>query len=220
MTNIALICEGISENKMISHLLLRYMGEDCCVNAIQPEITNSGRGAVQASSGGWSEVLHHCNDEVIKNALSFNDYVVIQIDTDACYQKEYGVNPLDENGRRKSDECLYKDVCERLCRDISIEWQKKLIFAICFDETECWLLPLYYQDKKRCATHNCIFTLNKKLASKGMQCIPDKDKNSTNAIAAYNKILKDIKRKKDVELISKYNWGFSKFIEQLKNIEG
>lgn len=219
MVNIALICEGISENKMLNHFILRFLGEECCVNAIQPEISDAKRGTVQASGGGWSEVLHHCNDEVIEKALVFNDYVIIQIDTDACYQTEYGVSLLDASGLRRADNEIYIDVCNRLCQQISSKYRNKIIFAICFDETECWLLPLYYTDKKRCATHNCIYTLNKALAKKQLPGVPDKDKNSPNAIKAYSKILKEVKNKKKVIEISKYNYGFSKFIEQLDTIK-
>ena len=36
MVSIALICEGVSETKMLSYIINRYMGDDVVVNPIQP----------------------------------------------------------------------------------------------------------------------------------------------------------------------------------------
>ena len=94
------------------------------------------------------------------------------------------------------------------------------MFAICFNETECWLLPIFYESSspKECAaTNNCIFRLNKKLSKDGSG-IPDKDKNIPEAIKVYQRILKPLKRK-DIPRISTYNYGFKRFVEQMNIIK-
>ena len=219
MASIALICEGASEVKMLTYIVSRYLGDEIVVNAIQPALTQQGR---QANEGGWLEVLNHCNDDTINAVFATNDYLVIQIDTDACAQVNYDVDVYDENNRKVADGVLYERVRSRLLKDLSAVIQTKyadrILFAICINETECWLLPLYYENdaKKRCATTNCIYILNQRLQTEGMG-IPDKAKNTPEAIQVYNKVLKSLK-KKDIPRIAQYNYGFLKFVEQMEGI--
>ena len=220
MASIALIFEGASEVKMLTYIVTRYLGDEIVVNAIQPALTQKGR---QASEGGWLEVLNHCNDDTINAVFATNDYLVIQIDTDTCAQVNYDVNIYDENNRKVGDSVLYERVRSRLLKDLSAEIQTKyadrIVFAICINEKECWLLPLYYENdaKKRCATTNCIYILNQRLQTEGLS-IPDKAKNTPEAIQAYNKVLKNLK-KKDIPRIAQYNYGFQKFVEQMDGIK-
>lgn len=220
MASIALICEGASEVKMLTYVVTRYLGDEIVVNAIQPALNSNGR---QANAGGWLEVLNHCNDETINAAFATNDYLVIQIDTDACAQVNYDVNIYDDNNRKVADDVLYERVRSRLLKDLSAGVQTKyadrILFAICINETECWLLPLYYENdaKKRCATTNCIYILNQKLQTEGLG-IPEKDKNSSEAVQVYNKVLKQLKRK-DIPRIAQYNYGFQKFVVQMDKIK-
>lgn len=220
MASIALICEGASEVKMLTYVVTRYLGDEIVVNAIQPALNSNGR---QANAGGWLEVLNHCNDETINAAFATNDYLVIQIDTDACAQVNYDVNIYDDNNRKVADDVLYERVRSRLLKDLSAGVQTKyadrILFAICINETECWLLPLYYENdaKKRCATTNCIHILNQRLQTEGIG-IPDKTKNKPEAIQVYNKVLKQLKRK-DIPRIAQCNYGFQKFVEQMDGIK-
>lgn len=222
MTSIALICEGVSEIKMLTYIITRYLGDDFAVNPIQPSLKLTHGQEKQSDSGGWMQVLSHCSDDVINNIMAANDYLVVQIDTDACIQSNYDVDIFDKNHKKVSDAVLYDRVCARLKRDISEGvWNKysdKILVAICFDETECWLLPLYYENdaKKRCATTNCIYILNQQLQKEGIG-IPKDKKNNPEVVKVYHKILKKIKRK-DIPRISKYNFGFRKFVEQMDAI--
>ena len=108
---------------------------------------------------------------------------------------------------------------QNISEDIWDEYSNRILFAICFDETECWLLPIYYENdaKKRCATNNCIFILNQKLQKEGVG-IPAKDKNSPEAINVYLQVLKKMKRK-DIPRTAQYNYGFKKFVEQMDSIK-
>lgn len=223
MVSIALICEGVSEIKMITYIISRYLGDDVAVNPIQPSLKLSHGQEKQDDGGGWPQVLSHCSDDVINNIMSANDYLVVQIDTDACIQPGFDVDINDENHHKVTDDVIYERVCTRLKRDISEDvWNKysdKILFAICFDETECWLLPLYYENdaKKRCATNNCLFILNQKLQKEGMG-IPEEKKNTPEAVKVYQKVLKKMKRK-DIPRISQYNLGFQKFVEQMDTVK-
>lgn len=220
MASIALICEGASEVKMMTYIVTRYLGDEIIVNAIQPALNRQGR---QANVGGWLEVLNHCNDDTINAVFATNDYLVIQIDTDACAQVNYDVNVYDENNQKVADDILYERVRSRLLKDLSAgiqtKYAERILFAICINETECWLLPLYYENdaKKRCATTNCIYILNQRLQTEGIG-IPEKAKNTPEAIQVYNKVLKNLK-KKDIPRIAQYNYGFQKFVEQIEELK-
>ena len=219
MASIGLICEGVSEIKMIKHIIGRYLG-DVDVNTIQPEIANDKQ-EHQETPGGWENVLKTCADKKLQEAFAINDYLVIQIDTDRCCEKNYNVNVYDENHKKISDEILYSRVVDRLKQNlVTAELQPyfdKIIFAICINETECWFLPLYYNDNRRCATDSCIRKLNQELKKQKLG-IPDEDKNCVQAQKTYREIFKKMKKKTIIQEISQYNYGFKKFIEQLDQI--
>ena len=122
-----------------------------------------------------------------------------------------------------SDEILYNRVVDRLKRDIDgdifTQYADKILFAICINETECWLLPLYYASspKKCSSTTNCIYKLNQKLSTEGMG-IPEDNKNAPEVIRVYLKILKNLTHR-NIPIVAGYNYGFATFLDQLKKIE-
>lgn len=219
MANIAVICEGVSEFNILNHMVSRYSGGHF-LNAIQPRIDDVS--SVQSSEGGWSRVLAHCNDAVFEHIFQFNDYLIIQIDTDSSHISPYDVSAAYPDGRQKSRKRFHAEVKARLMRDVSREIRKryldKIIFAICNNEIECWLLPLYYTDSRRCHTHNCIYLLNLAMSKKGLSGIPDKLKNSPQARKAYRTILKNLKKPQDVVRIAENNPGLKAFLQGLDSI--
>lgn len=221
MANIAVICEGVSEYNIINHIVSRY-NPDYNLNPVQPKI-NQATGT-QADNGGWARVLEHCNDVEFDNIFQLNDYLIIQIDTDSSHIEPYAVRHVHNDGTPKSHKRLHAEIKARLMRDLSSETKNKylsrIIFAICHNEIECWLLPLYYDDNRACRTHNCIYTLNKELSRQNIPCIPEKQKNSPNAQKAYRRVLKNIRNREGViRLVEKsQSWGFSSFIKGLDSV--
>ena len=138
MKTIGLICEGVSEINVMETILLRYLGEtEYLINPIQPEVALVNGLRKQTSGGGWSQVLSHCNETKFTEILQLNDYLVVQIDTDACQQ--YGVEQLDSNNRNKTPETLYQEIVSRLCENLSEQFLKDCdgrviiaVFFICF----------------------------------------------------------------------------------------
>lgn len=219
MANIAVICEGVSEFNIISHIVSRHNAEHF-LNAVQPRINHATE--TQADDGGWARVLEHCNDEVIEKIFQLNDYLIIQIDTDSSHISPYCIEHRFADGTEKSRKRLHAEIKARLMRNLSRENRKKylsrILFAICHNEIECWLLPIYYSDGRACKTNNCIYTLNQELSKHKIPCIPDKQKNSPVARRAYRDILKNIRKKSDVIRIASKSWGFFSFISGLEAI--
>lgn len=213
MANIAVICEGASEFKMIEYVVSKYCGFHN-INCIQPEL--SGLNQRQSSFGGWMQVLEHCTPNKLNDIFQFNDFIIIQIDTDTSHMPHYDVKKSHPNGMDKSHHRLHAEIMVRLMRNFNCRERKeilpKIAFAICNNEMECWLLPIFYSDNRACKTNNCIYTLNQALAKKNMPCVPTKDKNSPEGVKAYAKILKNVRRKEDVIRLASFSFGFNAFL--------
>lgn len=222
MRTVGLICEGVSEINIMTRILSKYLNDEVIVNPIEPETKTENGFLVQNGYGGWQQVLAHCNDETVEKILEFNDYLLIQIDTDASIQKGYDVAPQDESGKTKDVAVFYQDVKNRLLANIREEvqarYEGRILFAICMNELECWLLPLYYSNSNRCRTNNCLYALNQALGKKNIGGIPEKDKNSAYARNVYHKILKNFKNKKTILDCAQYHYGFMELAKQLDTI--
>lgn len=217
----ALVTEGISEHKIIKHILSRYFKEqDPDINQIQPRLTDNEKKQKDGSIGGWVEVLKYCeNEEELDSIFVENEYLVIQIDTDACEIAPFSVSRLN-----KTDDQLHTDIVDRLRNAIPLnireKYLDKILFAICINTIECWLLPLFYHNAHRCKTTNCLQHLNIALVKNNMDTISSVgEKNSPNSQKAYNKILSNMRRSNDIEQCSQHNYGFQSFILQLNQIK-
>lgn len=219
MASIAVICEGVSEFNILNHIVSRYTGEHV-LNAVQPKINRQKE--TQAEEGGWSRVLDHCTDEVLENIFQLNDYLIIQIDTDASHIKPYDISHNFSDGSSKSHKRLHAEIKARLMREISSTTRKKylhrIFFAICHNEIECWLLPLFYSDSRACKTNNCIKALNMALSKKNLNGIPDTDKNSPFARDAYKAIFKIMKKREIIERMATNSYGFKSLLNGLDTI--
>lgn len=214
---IGLIAEGASEIGILKHIVCRYLGSDCDINTVQPEIDDKG---TQTSAGGWNKVIKtfECEGK-IKEILIENQYVLIQIDTDCAHIAPFSVRVLDDNGQCCTNEELHKRVRERILSHIpnlTTEEKNRILLAICIHEIECWLLPVYYNDNKRCKTTNCIDLLNHELRKHKIDIITEK--NDGKARKTYYTILKKLNKKDIIEEYAQYNVGFRFFLEQLKSI--
>lgn len=141
------------------------------------------------------------------------EYVVVQTDTDVC--EEYGV-------KHQTDDLalLWQNVRENLVSRIPADFDlRKLLFAISIDETECWLIPFVDTNKKNCENvDRCVNLVNKSI--KKQTLFIDRDnKNSDGAKSAYDYILKQKKKPKEIKECSNFNYGFKKFIEQLDTVK-
>ena len=212
---IGIVSEGVSDFWVLRHIITRYLkDQDLWVLPINPKQTKNGK---QDGPGGWGLVMKYLEDKekkLIVEALKEDfEYIVVQIDTDVC--EEYGVkHDLTDMG------AFWQEVCDNLSNRLPEDFDKsRLIFAICIDEIECWLIPFVDTNKKDCQnTNRCVNIVNKSI--KGKDFFIDADnKNSDGAKGAYDYILKQKKKPKDIKECSVHNYGFTKFVEQLDKME-
>jgi len=213
MRKFAIIAEGITDQIIIDDILAGYFNsDDLNVAYFQPsqdetDINKSG------NYGGWNQVFEHCQPKRLAEALEFNEYIIIQIDTDVS-DEYYGVPHQNENG-----ELSVKEIIELVTEKFKIiigeefysKYHERIIFAIAVHSTECWLLPLYYTDNKKSKIKNCLVTLNQALTKAGFTIDPNK-KNPEY----YRKISRKYWKHKFVMSSYQHNPSFKIFIEEVE----
>jgi hypothetical protein len=215
----ALITEGVSEFNIIKHIIVKYFkDQDPYINPIQPIILNDK----QETTGGWVEVLKYCErEEKLKNLMLYNDYLVIQIDTDQSQNAPFNINHLKPTGEEKTTNELLHDVLNKLnsliSPDIKATYSDKIFFAISIHTLECWLLPLFYVNNHKSDTKGCLSTLNSELVKKSIK--PISTKNSPSAQQSYRSILINWKKKSEIIASAQFNIGFKGFLESLDLIK-
>lgn len=213
MTSFALICEGITDQAALESILFGYYDDpDLEINSLQPlrDATDESR---QGAFGGWERVLEYCQDhEAITEALTFNDYLIIQIDTDICDHENFGVNKLDADGKDKDEHTLRSDVrfvLEELLGDrIMPIFGNRVFFAICVHSLECWLIPLHVSDKRMARkTKSCETHLGRALLKAS--------KDFCKTYSCYQSISRGYEKRKVIDIGVTHNQSFSVFLSSL-----
>jgi hypothetical protein len=206
------ITEGITDQIIIENILAGYFNPDVDVNWLQPlrDTTDANRAS---NYGGWSQVFEYCQSEDFKEAFQFNEYIIIQIDTDVS-EEHYGV-PHRDSDIELLPEQLVENVIAKfkssIGEDFYSRYEDKIIFAIAVHSTECWLLPLYYTDSKKAKIKNCLKTLNQALKREGFTIDPNNKKTEY-----YRNISSKYGKRKTLLNCCKENPSFKIFIETVE----
>ncbi len=181
MTTFGLITEGKTDQIIIENILVGYFKDpDIMINWLLPLRDETDKHRIENYSN-WFKVFEYCKSVQFKKSFQFNDYVIVQIDTDVSEEKHYDI-PKYEHGKELEPEILIQRVIDKFKNLIGAEFfgkfGKNIIFAISVHSVECWLLPLYYKDKKKSKTKNCLDTLNLALKRRHEKLIHQKDKHA------------------------------------------
>lgn len=160
----AVISEGATDYEVIHSILAGFFADDAIVvRQLQPN-------PATPQHGNWAEVLKYCSSERFAGAFHDNDFVVIQIDTDVCERAPFNVPRSAPDGQLRSVSELIEAVRLRLIDSVGLalyqQRQHQILFAICVDAIECWLLPLHLSDERRAAASGCLETLKACLAAR------------------------------------------------------
>ncbi|MFK7970870.1 MAG: phage tail protein [Bacteroidia bacterium] len=175
MATFGLIAEGITDQIVIENILYGYFSnKDLEITELQPK-RDAADDNLASTHGNWDQVFKYCESDDFKGAfLNKELYAVIHLDTDVFasgnVSKAYQLHLKHADGKNFTVQETVDAVKDKLIECIGGEFynkhQERIIFAIAVGEIECWLLPLYFTDKKKAKTVNCLQTLNQEL-SKG-----------------------------------------------------
>lgn len=180
MTTIGILSEGRTDQKVISQVLHGFFaGQGDAVDSLAinpffpPEVGLPG----QPEEGGWTVLKRRLQDGHHLQALQFNDYIVIHIDTDVCDQSGYDVSRRDPNTGIDLEPAALREAVkarlnEWLGHDFAAQHGQRVLFAIAVDTIECWLLPLL-EDKraKQSKTIKCVNAVNEALKRAGRDAL-------------------------------------------------
>ncbi len=204
---IGIIAEGRSDQIAIEAIVQSYLNDkDIILDPLQPK---------EGEPGGWPLVIKYCKSQDFKEALPFNDgLIIIHIDCDVL--KGDGLpNDCVMQFNNLSVEETFLMVRDKLIEFITPEIfskaEDKIVFAIAIDSLECWFLPIYHNQKaKQNKTTGCLGTLNTELVKKEGFYIDEKDE------AKYRIISKHYFERKMIDKCYKTNKSFRLFIDDFK----
>ncbi|MEG4454466.1 phage tail protein [Microcoleus sp. N9_A1] len=214
MTNFGLITEGLTDQIVIESILAGYFNNpDLDIRPLQPERDKDDDNKSH-NYGGWSQVIAYCESTDFKEAFQFIEYIIIQIDTDVS--EDYNIPKQDENGELTPQQLIEKVIDKfkgLIGEDFYRKYEQRIVFAISVHSIECWLLPLYYTDKRKSKLINCLDTLNQQLSRKDSFTI---DRNAKNP-DYYRQIARKYCKQKVLRASYPDNPSFKVFIEELEN---
>jgi hypothetical protein len=157
----ATVAEGPTDHAVVQNILLGFFQEQDLdsgdITPTQPLLDETGK-QLAGSLGGWQQVLRWLEERRYDEAFQFNEYVVVQIDTDVCENAGFDV-PKTANGATCSPEELVIAVRKRLMEIIGTEdletYAGRFHCAVAVHELECWLLPLWGKATEFDGIHTC-----------------------------------------------------------------
>ena len=117
MATFALVSEGITDQAVLETIIRAHCRcfavDEVDVVPLQPmrDATDDARAGTY---GGWEQIFEFCSaSDRIVEALSFNDYLVIHLDTDCAEHPNFGIKII-ENGVERSVAELVRDASDLL----------------------------------------------------------------------------------------------------------
>jgi hypothetical protein len=165
---IGFIAEGITDFAVLENILVGHFDDydiTTFITELQPEKDKTDQTYQQ---GGWTRVLSYCKSLRFKEAFVALDYVIVQIDTDRLSEPPFELNlRLPVETLIQSVEAKFQDeITAALGQDFWNNFHSKIIFAVSVDAIECWLLPLFFpnkRDKNAEKIKNCLVLINEQL---------------------------------------------------------
>jgi hypothetical protein len=157
----ATVAEGPTDHAVLQNVLIGLFKEHGVesgdITPVQPLLDETGK-QLTNSTGGWLQVLRWLEEKRYHAAFQFNDFVIVQIDTDACEEAGYDIAKT-VNGVARSPEELVSLVKAKFTRIISdpdiANYSDRFHYAIAVHGIECWLLPLWGRPQESDAILSC-----------------------------------------------------------------
>ena len=211
----ALACEGVTDFAVVEALLCGFFDEDITdeITYLQPHLDETSKS--QKGFGGWEQLLDYLQSPRFYEDIKFNDYVIIQIDTDISGYLNFGVSHYDENNKELAVLVLIEKVIEKLVEIINKNYpsfyesyKEKIVFCICVHSIECWLLS-HHKNMKKPKTKNCFKALAYELG---------KNEDSLKNYKIYQAITSPLANKETLEGIRLKDVSLHLFLERLSQV--
>lgn len=223
-----LACEGATDHATIAAILCGYFNcrnLDSEITKLQPHICRATQ--KQLDFGGWEMLLKYLKSETFRSEIEQVNYVIVQLDTDISESKlgvAYSVAQEGMDNRELSPVELVHAVIEKLITTINDgeagfyqQYSKQIVFAICVHSLECWL-HAYYNDNIRGKSkiRGCFEELKSLMAKKNIEIGLSKEFKDYKV---YEKLSKDLKKRKNVDVVIEKDPSFYIFTQSLEKIE-
>lgn len=193
MKTFGLIAEGATDHAVIESILLGFFAdqdEEPLINRLQPPRDETGA-PKEGTFGGWNELFEYFKRGDHRQALQFNSYLIVHVDTDVSEQKGFDV-PHREGGKELSPEELIPRVIARLTQAMGQEFyeqhKERFLFAVAVHQVECWLLPLLTNEaKKQGKTKGCLDAANDALRKRNEKALDKQPRRYQDASRGYRK---------------------------------
>jgi hypothetical protein len=210
---IGLVSEGVTELPIIQNVIVGFTGNrDLVVDQLSP-LRDETHAIKPENLGGWGKVLEFCGSTLFRAAFQQMDVVIVQIDTDVC--QDYGVRRVDDAGKELDPGVLIEKVkatlINRMGSEFYADYADRIVCAITVDSIECWLLPLFYTDKRASKVKNCVDTLNQQLRAKGYTIDHKNDR-------VYEELSAPLKKRTDLQRAAKKQPSLNQFLVEMAKL--
>lgn len=214
---IGIIAEGTTDQAVLENILKGLGYDESDIIPIRPDLSmdETDKQFYNIDTfGGWEYVKKDCIERTKLDEffmIADNQSIIIQVDTLEINQTQSLIQkPQKQNNPNYTQELKeYAQTLRQSVIDIINGWlqnhyQEKLLYAICVEEMESWILTIYTK-KDTLNAANPKETL--KYVLKGKLSVGDK--------YCYKEISKQFRKKKKLLLYSKLNYSLQAFIESL-----
>jgi uncharacterized protein YdaT len=214
---IGIIAEGTTDQAVLENILKGLGYDESDIIPIRPDLSmdETDKQFYNIDTfGGWEYVKKDCIERTKLDdffMIADNQSIIIQVDTLEINQTQSLIQkPQKQNNPNYAQELKeYAQTLRQSVIDIINGWlqnhyQEKLLYAICVEEMESWILTIYTK-KDTLNAANPKETL--KYVLKGKLSVGDKH--------CYKEISKQFRKKKKLLLYSKLNYSLQAFIDSL-----
>lgn len=211
--NIGIVAEGRSDQNVIENILKSFSIESHNVKKLRPELAYDATDIYQKNRtfGGWQNVKNDCIERAIFDKFFYineNKFVIIQIDTAECEEKDFGISKPPKNNLSEYSISLRNQVIEKINIWLGNKYTDKLFYAISIEEIESWILTKYLETETT-KSANPKTRLKKIITEKGIKL------KVTTEADFYKEITKDFGKLKLLNVYKAKNQSLKDFIESL-----
>lgn len=215
--SVGIVAEGVTDQLVIQNILLGFFKDRLAEQDIyfdQPPDMS----AEAERFGNWALVMTYLQQGRHRDAFQLRDYLVIQIDSDVSPLRHFDVPHTDpSSGETLPVEYLVANIRQRLGEWIGADdlerYEGRFLFAISVHELECWLVPLWENQRYRDAITNCTRRVQQGQRRANVRRPINKDEPRT-----YDEASRELRKTKALKKAGALQASLGLFLEDLEAI--